>query len=267
MEKGFNDDELADIMSEIESLEQEFAEDSELNATSDEMDNNDFTESYSDDMESQEEQEEEEIHAQTPEEPVMVEEEHEPTPEEPVMVEEEHEPTPEEPVMVEEEHEPTPEEPVMVEEEHEPAPEEPVMVEEEHEPAPEEPVMLQEKHEPPCDPAPLIKEEMTGVLAELTNMPVEDVHMSSHPMDDTNIHHMRREDSLTVQPPHSLAQNSAPNSMSFSVSGDIKVDLNFNVGGARIEVSVNEHEGLVITMDGGGKFILPIHSNSIKRAS
>ena len=252
MEKGFNDDELADIMSEIESLEQEFAEDSELNATSDEMDNNDATESYSDDMESQEEQEEE-IHAQTPEEPVMVEEEHEPTPEEPVMVEEEHEPTPEEPVMVEEEHEPTPEEPVMVEEEHEPAP--------------EEPVMLQEKHEPPCDPAPLIKEEMTGVLAELTNMPVEDVHMSSHPMDDTNIHHMRREDSLTVQPPHALAQNSAPNSMSFSVSGDIKVDLNFNVGGARIEVSVNEHEGLVITMDGGGKFILPIHSNSIKRAS
>ena len=55
--------------------------------------------------------------------------------------------------------------------------------------------------------------------------------------------------------------------MSFSVSGDMKIDLNFNVGGSQLEISVNEHDGLVISMDGGGKFILPIHSHGLKKAS
>jgi hypothetical protein len=91
MENGFNDDELADIMNEIESLEKEFTE---------EADSSDEKES-----EAQAEEHHEPVVAEEHHEPVVTEEHHEP-----VVAEEHHEP-----VVAEEHHEPE-----VVEEHHEP---------------------------------------------------------------------------------------------------------------------------------------------------
>ncbi len=52
--------------------------------------------------------------------------------------------------------------------------------------------------------------------------------------------------------------------MDFSVSGEMKLKLNFSISGQHIGLVINKENGLVIEMDGGAKFSLPINQ---KKAS
>lgn len=46
--------------------------------------------------------------------------------------------------------------------------------------------------------------------------------------------------------------------MEFSVTGNMVVNLTFHVGGESVCLTVDEAQGLVIEMDGGAKFTLPL---------
>lgn len=203
MEKGFNDDELADIMSEIESLEQEFTDDQpeQVEAYSQE----EVEQTYS--VEEQPEQEE-------------------------VVAQQEHEQ--EEPQVEEHQEE-------VVAQQEEP----------EHRP---EPVVAKEEHQDEID------EEMNEVLDELSEMPVEDVVPQNKVQSyDDNIHHMKQE---PVQEKESWsASHGQPTqtSMSFRVEGEMKLDLNFSIGGQDVNLQVTDH-GFEIELAGGAKFTLPLGS-------
>ena len=54
-----------------------------------------------------------------------------------------------------------------------------------------------------------------------------------------------------------MNSGSAGTSMSFKVSGDIKLDLQFEIGGKVVTLSVAE-TGLCIDMDGGATFTVPL---------
>lgn len=182
MEKGFNDDELADIMSEIESLEQEFSD-----------------EPQAEQIESVEAKEQE------PEE-----------------------------VQEQPQHEPVQEEVVA-----------------KHE---EQPVVAQHSEEDEK-----VDEQMEEVLDELAQMPVEDVipeHTESH---DDNIHHMKQEPVVSEQQnwSHQSHGHPAHTSMSFKVEGEMKLDLNFCIGGQNVALQVSDH-GFEIELAGGAKFTLPL---------
>jgi hypothetical protein len=187
MEKGFNDDELADIMNEIESLEQEFTEEVAQESAVDEA------------PQQQAAQEEEPVAQEEPQEEVQ----------------------------------------------------------------PEAPAAPQHQEQP----AAQADEEMNEVLDELSQMPVEDVVPVNNEKPEENIHHIKE-----VAPAVSHGQahhhpSGAHSSMSFTVSGDMTVDLSFNVGGNVVSIQVNEQEGLVIGMEGGAKFSVPLQSNAVKKAS
>lgn len=211
MDKGFNDDELADIMNEIESLEKE------------------FNEEPSDSVEVQPE-----VQAEV-EEPVAVEETI--TAEEPVIAEE--------PVMEEEA-------PVEVEEE-------PVQEVVQEPIAEHEPIMVtaeQEVHEEHVE----VDTEMEEVLTELSEMPVEDVVASHEPHDDEVVALRPSFNPKSVPAP---AVSGGHSSMSFTVEGDMKLDLSFNVSGKVVHLNISEN-GFELELEGGMKFSIPIdeaHSN------
>lgn len=55
-------------------------------------------------------------------------------------------------------------------------------------------------------------------------------------------------------------------SMSFKVSGNLTLDLKFDIGGKSVALEVTE-TGLTIEMDGGAKFTVPVDSkSSLKKA-
>jgi len=208
MEKGFNDDELADIMNEIESLEKEFSE-------------------------------------ETQSEPVVAED---------PIAQEMAESAEEEPVaeMVEE----AVEEPVaeMVEE----AVEEPVaeMVEE----AVEEPVaeMVEEAVEEPV--AEVFQEPVAEVLAEVAEMPVEKV-VAQHEIFEENVHPISAPSAVKAP-----ATTGGHSSMSFTVEGDMKLDLNFNVSGKQVQLNISEN-GFELELEGGMKFSIPLDDQSSHKKS
>jgi hypothetical protein len=57
------------------------------------------------------------------------------------------------------------------------------------------------------------------------------------------------------------ANTQGSSSMSFKVSGDLKLDLQFEVGGNVVALHVNEH-GLSIEMDGGMTFSIPLKKSA-----
>lgn len=166
MDRGFNDDELADIMSEIENLEQDFKEEPQVEA------------------------------AQSIEE-------------------------------------------TQVEE----APKEAAPVAEQEESSLEEEVSAAKQSE---------------VLEELSEMSEEEVvPVQQH---DAQVHQIHNAPASKT-----CGTNT---SMSFQVSGDMAVQLSFNVSGHEIQLSVSEHEGLVIGMDSGAKFTVPfVTQQEEKKAS
>jgi hypothetical protein len=200
MDKGFNDDELADIMNEIESLEKEFTE---------------------------------EI---TPEETVAAAE--------PQVEEVESEP------MME------------VEETVEAVQEEAVRDEIETIEASQDEIVAQEVEE-----VQEIDTEMTDVVEELSTMPVEDleaVQATAH--DDSNVHQIREvapieQAPVASAPTHTEKSGNFPeSSLNFSVQGDMKLNLFFNIGGKSVQLNIKE-EGFEIELDGGMKFSIPLNDS------
>jgi hypothetical protein len=58
-------------------------------------------------------------------------------------------------------------------------------------------------------------------------------------------------------------QSSHPAKMHLSVAGDMEISLEFGIHGQTVSLSVDPQEGLVITMEGGAKFCLPLANTSI----
>jgi hypothetical protein len=221
MDKGFNDDELADIMSEIESLEQEFASDDEV-VKAQEPGLDEVAQSVA----------------------AMVAEEENEDQIEPEVVEE---------VQAEDHIEP------VVAEHHE------------EEVSHDEPAGLEQ--------APVVAHNessldsgMNEVLEELTEMSVADIVPEKETESfDENIHHMKieNEDSNeeSVMTHTNKPSKTAKTAMSFSVEGDMKLDLSFLIGGNEVQLHVTE-EGLEIELEGGAKFTLPVHGpNGAKQAA
>ena len=105
--------------------------------------------------------------------------------------------------------------------------------------------------------------ETQEVLDELSDMPVENVVPMSQQSSaaDREVHHSR---SVHSAPTTSGAETS----MNFSVSGEMTVNLSFQVGNEIVSLSVSEDEGLVIQMNNGVTLSLPIGDvSSVKKAS
>jgi hypothetical protein len=243
MDKGFNDDELADIMSEIENLEKEF--------TGDMMPT-------------------EESVAAAPEEPVteIVEEtvEAEKIVEEPIAAVEETRATVEDSASIVEEHETIVENSqaahieATVDDIAEVAPVTEIHAETEPEPSIESVEKTAEPFVATVEPVEAefepVDAELNEVLEELSEMPVEDITGETATAFEDNIHHLKPAASTTPK-------QSAPNvgaghsSMSFAVEGDMKLDLSFNISGKIVNLSINEN-GFELELEGGMKFNIPL---------
>lgn len=197
MEKGFNDDELSDIMSEIESLEQEFTDDQPVQVEASSQEEVEQTDSV------EEQPQQEKVFAQQEQEQ-------------------------EEPQVEEHQKE-------VVAQQEEP-----------------EPIVAKEEHQDEID------EEMNEVLDELSEMPVEDV-VPQHKVQsyDDNIHHMKQEPVQEKESWSASHGQPAQTSMSFRVEGEMKLDLNFSIGGQDVNLQVTDH-GFEIELAGGAKFTLPL---------
>ncbi len=226
MDRGFNDDELADIMSEIESLEQEFTDEvegkkEEVQAKMSEPESvEDFDENVEDSEDNVEtitaEQNEPEMEDFTDSEEEVAEVVHAKA--EPV---EQAEPV---------EH---------VEHVEHVEPAVAVAPVEEFSPEEESVASHQETHH--------------EVLEQVAAKPVEEVVQPVQSHDD-HVHQLK------PQTDHSFHEaTGAQTSMSFRVEGDMKLDLAFNISGKEVHLSVNEH-GLEIGLEGGAKFSVPLHT-------
>ena len=231
MEKGFNDEELAYIMSEIESLEQEFVQD----VAKDEKESEPVAQQH-------EEPVKEEPVAEQHDEPVA--EQHE-EPEE-VVAQEEHESQPEE-TEVEDAFDDGHEEVVA----HEEVKEDKVQpIHEVKEPISEQEAnvhaSIQANHQESVDHS--ADGEMNEVLDELSQMPVDDV-TPAHNKQDDNVHHFKGEEKV--------GQKSNQTAMSFHVEGDMKLELSFHIGDQFIGVNITD-QGLEVGLEGGAKFTIPV---------
>jgi hypothetical protein len=241
MDKGFNDDELADIMSEIENLEKEFTGDMVP---------------------------EEEPAAQVVEEPVaeVIEQPVAEVVEEPVEVQaivEEPMDAVEETLATVEESAPIVEEPTSIVENSVEPTIEPVTETIEEvvavtEMAPEAELVASTDY---VEESPeSIDAELGEVLEELSAMPVEETTGETATVFEENVHSLNTHS-------HSTPKKVAPStsgghsSMSFSVEGDMKLDLSFNVSGKIVNLNISEN-GFELELDGGMKFSIPLDEAS-----
>lgn len=207
MDKGFNDDELADIMNEIENLEKEFT--GETMPVDEAID--------------------EPKQVDTVEEVVSAVEEVTPIVEEPITNVEESE------SIVENFEEPTAGLEDQLNQTVESTTE---MASEEHLKASTESI---EPHD-------------TAVLGELTQLPVEEVTGEAAKPFDDNVHHLEVK---SIDRHASTTAKAAHSAMSFSVEGDMKLDLSFNISGKVVHLNINEN-GFELELDGGMKFSIPL---------
>ncbi len=239
MEKGFNDDELADIMNEIESLEKEFAQDSseivdspvEQSETEPTMVKNELSTASDSELNALDGEEDDGFAEMAGlEDPADNQLEVAPVMEEEVA-----------PVM-EKEVAPVMEEEVAPVMEEEVAP----VMEEEVVPVTEEeiaPVMEEEA-------GPIValhEEESNEVLGELSKLPENKVIPVSESQGE--VHSMESSNTKTG---HETA-------MEFSVQGEMKLNLTFHVNGKKVELAIDEND-FNIELDGGMKFSIPLDS-------
>ena len=237
MDKGFNDDELADIMSEIESLEQEFASDDEV-VKAQEPGLDEVAQSVA----------------------AMVAEEENEDQIEPEVVETAAEEVQAEVEEVQAEDEGHIEPVVAKHHEEEVSHEEPSAME-------QAPVVAHNESSP--EPESNLDSGMNEVLEELTEMSVADIVPEKETESfDENIHHMKIENEDSNEESVMTHTNKpSKTAMSFSVEGDMKLDLSFLIGGNEVQLHVTE-EGLEIELEGGAKFTLPVHGpNGAKQAA
>lgn len=229
MDKGFNDDELADIMNEIESLEKEFTEEVSTpmeDPIAEEM--NEALEAVTEEVEVEEPSVDEVVSVEATEDEVVEDEVS---------------------MMEDFDSEEFTAEVEAGETIHE---EQSVRAEQDHEIVPSA-ALTQPVHSVEVD------NEMEEVLTELTEMPVEEV-VSKHQAHDDNIHHMSHSD---MPAPKAAVTTGGHSSMSFNVEGDMKLDLAFNISGKVVQLHISE-DGFELELEGGIKFSIPLdetHSN------
>lgn len=210
MDKGFNDDELADIMNEIENLEQEFTEES-LSGKSD----NDAVPEASN-VEDSSDQADEDFAEMS---------------------------------KLEDESD----EPVME-----------VQADIDEGPSPTEHISEPEARDDEDQVSAMTEDDFDvdgeiEVLNELSKMPVEEVTgQTSEVYEESNVTPIRTvaKSSDEFQEKSSNVSG-AKSQMSFSVEGDMKLDLSFNISGKMVHLNISEH-GFEIELDGGMKFSIPV---------
>ncbi|HLE11317.1 MAG: hypothetical protein A2504_03190 [Bdellovibrionales bacterium RIFOXYD12_FULL_39_22] len=110
-----------------------------------------------------------------------------------------------------------------------------------------------------------VEEILDEVTVDEMDAAVEEIHPQAKGI---KLDEEKMEDSKVVAFKSTKDQQSAhhnveavgtyPAEMDFSISGDMKLKLNFTVSGQHIGLFINKEDGLVIEMDGGAKFSLPI---------
>ena len=105
------------------------------------------------------------------------------------------------------------------------------------------------------------KSPESELLEEVAAMAVENIvpSQSIEKFDDEthhNVHQIVTEDKI-MKKSHS---STAKTAMSFSVEGDMKLDLSFLVSGKEINLTVSDN-GFEIELEGGAKFTLPVHQD------
>ena len=117
-------------------------------------------------------------------------------------------------------------------------------------------------------PAQEHKVEQTEIVEQVAQMPVEDVEkvVTSKAHDDENVHHIQKPEVHTHEPVNSVSHSLPESSLNFSVQGDMKLNLFFNIGGKSVELKINE-SGFDIQLDGGMKFSIPIDPSEFKKAA
>jgi hypothetical protein len=84
----------------------------------------------------------------------------------------------------------------------------------------------------------------------------------------TELHHVKTHQPKVHSTKVSSSNSNAQTAMSFDLVGDMTMNMNFKVGGQSFQLSVNAENGLVIQMEGGASFNLPIHQSvSNKKAA
>jgi hypothetical protein len=109
-------------------------------------------------------------------------------------------------------------------------------------------------------------EEMNAVLEDLAEMPEEDSVPVSEEQPVDNVHQMQepmpKHPQMTTPSHHGAAHSQ----MSFNVSGDMTLDLNFKFGSEDVHIWVDENQGFVIEMNSGAKFTIPVVQKNKKAA-
>ena len=126
--------------------------------------------------------------------------------------------------------------------------------------AEEEPVaeMVEEAVEEPV--AEVFQEPVAEVLAEVAEMPVEKV-VAQHEIFEENVHPISAPSAVKAP-----ATTGGHSSMSFTVEGDMKLDLNFNVSGKQVQLNISEN-GFELELEGGMKFSIPLDDQSSHKKS
>lgn len=96
------------------------------------------------------------------------------------------------------------------------------------------------------------KPEHVEVAEQLVEQPVAEVK----PVEDENVHHIKKE----------VAALRQESSMNFSVTGDMKLNLNFDIGGKCVELHIDE-DGFEIEVEGGMKFSIPTQGHQVKKSA
>lgn len=93
----------------------------------------------------------------------------------------------------------------------------------------------------------------TEVIEKLVDAPVSEIT----PVEDKNVHHIAKKVENTAK---------HENSMNFSVHGDMKLNLNFDIAGKVVALHIDE-DGFEIEVDGGMKFSIPTSAQSVKKSA
>jgi hypothetical protein len=117
--------------------------------------------------------------------------------------------------------------------------------------APAEKPAAKVKAKPAAKAAVTVEEKVEEEVEEVEEVELEEESVASAPV-------------AKVVPMHnsSLPKGNHPAKMHLSVAGDMEVSLEFGIHGQTISLSVDPKEGLVISMQGGAKFCLPLNHNN-----
>ena len=96
-----------------------------------------------------------------------------------------------------------------------------------------------------------------GKDIEIEHKLVEQPESEVRPVEDDNVHRMKKE---KVESPKT------ENSMNFSVKGDMRLNLNFDIAGKCVELHIDE-DGFEIEVEGGMKFTIPTHEHGLKKTA